>query len=244
MRENLVDRTGKRVTFEKTLPFKKALEKINNNPKLFYGPFETYKSAAKLGRHFYFLGKEKEKFYQLLIPDNHPALALFPKFSYLNYQRLCYIEGAENIPLEKNSLEYAGNEYNKYHKLLKKTFYNSLTKKLMKKTEVEIVETNSQKIIFKTTYSWAFCLGANQENKFKHYSLPANALNGQKLQKIVPNYDFSATITNVPTIDIKFPSLRDYQLADVKFLSRLKSVAIFSEMRTGKTPISLMTFQQ
>ncbi|KLL04641.1 MAG: helicase SNF [Mycoplasmataceae bacterium RV_VA103A] len=127
---------------------------------------------------------------------------------------------------------------------IKKTFYNSLTRKLMKKTEVEIVETNSQKIIFKTTYPWAFCLGANQENKFKHYSLPANALNGQKLQKVVPNYDFSTTITNVPTIDAKFPSLRDYQLADVKFLSRLKSVAIFSEMRTGKTPISLMTFQQ
>ncbi|CFW93470.1 protein of unknown function [endosymbiont DhMRE of Dentiscutata heterogama] len=102
---------------KEALPFKKALEKINDNPKLFYGPFETYKSDAKLGRHFYFLGKEKEKFYQLFITKNHPALALFPKFSYLNYQRLCYIEGAENIPIEKNSLEYAGNEYNKYHKL-------------------------------------------------------------------------------------------------------------------------------
>ncbi|CAG8839962.1 6301_t:CDS:1, partial [Racocetra persica] len=85
---------------------------------------------------------------------------------------------------------------------------------------------------------------ANQENKFKHYSLPANALNGQKLQKIVSNYDFSATITNVPTNDTQSLSLRDYQLADVKFLSRLKSGAIFSEMRTGKTPIALKVFQQ
>ncbi|CAG8846493.1 19885_t:CDS:1, partial [Racocetra persica] len=92
---------------KESLSFKKAVKKINNTPKLFYGSFETYKSDAKLGRHFYFLGKEKEKFYQLLIPENHPALALFPKFSYLNYQRLCYIEGAENIPIEKNSLEYA-----------------------------------------------------------------------------------------------------------------------------------------
>ncbi|CFW93469.1 Putative SWF/SNF family helicase [endosymbiont DhMRE of Dentiscutata heterogama] len=114
----------------------------------------------------------------------------------------------------------------------------------MKKTEVEIVETNSQKIIFKTTYSWAFCLGANQESKLKHYSLPANPLNSQKLQKIVSNYDFSATINSVPTNDTQSPSLRDYQLADVKFLSRLKSVAIFSEMRTGKTPIALKVFQQ
>ncbi|CAG8748616.1 14654_t:CDS:1, partial [Ambispora leptoticha] len=54
----------------------------------------------------------------------------------------------------------------------------------------------------------------------------------------------SSTIANFPSIDAKPPFLRDYQLADVKFLSQLKSVAIFSEMRTGKTPIALMTFQQ
>jgi hypothetical protein len=113
----------------------------------------------------------------------------------------------------------------------------------VKKKEVEIIEVNSEKFVFKTIYPWAFCLNANQESKLKHYSLTANPLNGRKLQKIVPNYDFSSVITSF-SVETKFPSLRDYQLADVKFLSQLKSVAIFSEMRTGKTPIALMTFQR
>ena len=112
------------------------------------------------------------------------------------------------------------------------------------KTEVEIKEINSEKIIFKTTYPWAFCLNANCEDKLKYYSLSATLLNCQKLQKIVPNYDFSATIANFSSVNFKSPSLRGYQLEDVKFLSQLKSVAIFSEMRTGKTPTALMTFQQ
>ena len=114
----------------------------------------------------------------------------------------------------------------------------------MKRTEIEITEVNPEKIVFKTTYPWAFCLGAKQENKLKYYSLSINPLNYQKLQKIVPNYDFSSIIVNTPFNFAKLPMLRDYQLADVKFLSRLKSVAIFSEMRTGKTPIALMTFRQ
>ena len=112
------------------------------------------------------------------------------------------------------------------------------------KNEVEVVEINRGKIFFKTTYPWAFCLNANQESKLKYYSLPANFLNYQKLQKIVQNYDFSPNTTKALEIDAKPPLLRDYQLADVKFLSQLKSVAVFSEMRTGKTPISLMTFQK
>src|SRR3954451_15232384 len=113
-----------------------------------------------------------------------------------------------------------------------------------KKNEIEIVEVNSEKIIFKTIYPWAFCLNAKQESKLKHYFLSTSVLNCQKLQKIVPSYDFSPIIANISSIDVKIPLLRDYQLADVKFLSRLKSVAIFSEMRTGKTPIALMTFRQ
>jgi len=61
---------------------------------------------------------------------------------------------------------------------------------------------------------------------------------------MVPNYDFSSIIASTSFNVAEPPMLRDYQLEDVKFLSRLKSVAIFSEMRTGKTPIALMTFQQ
>jgi len=114
----------------------------------------------------------------------------------------------------------------------------------VKRTEIEITEVNLEKIIFKTTYSWAFCLNANQEIKLRYYFLLTNPLNCQKLQKIIPNYDFSSTISNTSSINPKPPLLRDYQLTDIKFLSRLKSVAIFSEMRTGKTPTALMTFRQ
>lgn len=114
------------------------------------------------------------------------------------------------------------------------------TPKNNEKPGLEIIEVNSLKIIFKAVYAWAFCLNANQENKFKYYSLPLNFLNCQKIQKIVPNYSF-------PTLSTEKNSnfqLRVYQQEDVKFLSQLKSAAIFSEMRTGKTPTALMTFQQ
>ena len=114
----------------------------------------------------------------------------------------------------------------------------------MKRTEIEITEVNLEKIIFKTTYPWAFCLNANQEIKLRYYFLLTNPLNCQKLQKIIPNYDFSSVITNISSANPKPPLLRGYQLIDVKFLSQLKSVAIFSEMRTGKTPTALMTFRQ
>ena len=114
----------------------------------------------------------------------------------------------------------------------------------MKKTEIEILEVNSEKIVFKTIYPWAFCLNAKQEGKLKYYFLPTSLLNCQKLQKIIPDYDFSASFSNVSSINSTSPQLRDYQLEDVKLLSNLKSVAIFSEMRTGKTPTALMTFRQ
>src|SRR3954467_13164448 len=98
-----------------------------------------------------------------------------------------------------------------------------------KKISVEIIEVNPEKIIFKTTYPWAFCLNANQESKAKYYSLSANLLNCQKLQKIIPDYDFSAITPNISSTNANPPQLRDYQLEDVKFLSQLKSAAIFSE---------------
>jgi SNF2 family DNA or RNA helicase len=121
---------------------------------------------------------------------------------------------------------------------MKKTVVNE------KKPGLEIVEINSEKIIFKTTYPWAFCLNANQESKAKYYLLPSTLLNCQKLQKIVSGYDFPAIVSNVSSANTAPLQLRDYQKEDVQFLSQLKSAAIFSEMRTGKTPTSLMAFQQ
>ena len=112
------------------------------------------------------------------------------------------------------------------------------------KLELEIVEVNSEKIVFKTTYPWAFCLGANQEEKVRYYSLPVSSLNCQKLQKLVPSFDFSSFIRNPSPTDVSSKQLRGYQQEDVNFLSRLKSIAIFSEMRTGKTPTALMTFKR
>lgn len=112
-----------------------------------------------------------------------------------------------------------------------------------KKPFLEIVDANQEKITFKTTYSWAFCLNANQERKIKYYSLPPNFINCQKLQKIIPNHDFSKFTSNTSTKEDQL-QLRDYQLQDVEFLSKLKSAAIFSEMRTGKTPASLITFSK
>jgi hypothetical protein len=49
---------------------------------------------------------------------------------------------------------------------------------------------------------------------------------------------------NFSQTNTDFLQLRNYQTEDVQFLSKLKNVAIFSEMRTGKTPISLMTFDK
>jgi len=112
------------------------------------------------------------------------------------------------------------------------------------KTELEIIEVNPKKIIFKTTYSWAFGLNANHEDKIRYFSLSNNFLNRQKLQKIVPSYKFSKTVPDSLLVNSSLPQLRNYQTEDVKFLSKLKSIAIFSEMRTGKTPTALMTFQK
>jgi hypothetical protein len=38
--------------------------------------------------------------------------------------------------------------------------------------------------------------------------------------------------------------LRPYQRADVELLSQQKAIAIFNEMRTGKTPTALHIFQK
>jgi hypothetical protein len=41
---------------------------------------------------------------------------------------------------------------------------------------------------------------------------------------------------------LEFLKLRPYQQEDVKFLEQKKSIGIFNEMRTGKTPVSLAVF--
>ena len=76
----------------------------------------------------------------------------------------------------------------------------------------------------------------------QNYSLLFNFLNQQKLEKLFPNYEFSKDNISDSSAKSSSEKLRSYQLEDVNFLSKLESVAIFSEMRTGKTPIALMTF--
>jgi hypothetical protein len=39
-------------------------------------------------------------------------------------------------------------------------------------------------------------------------------------------------------------NLRDYQKVDVEFLKHKKSIAIFNEMRTGKTPTALSIYNK
>ncbi|CAH1756385.1 12188_t:CDS:2 [Entrophospora sp. SA101] len=92
------------------------------------------------------------------------------------------------------------------------------------KIKLEIVEINSEKIFFKTTYPWAFCLNANQENKIHYYSLPNNFYNQQKLKKLFPNYDFPTAGENNNTFSLTTSNLqlRDYQKKDIEFLSQLK----------------------
>jgi SNF2 family DNA or RNA helicase len=111
-----------------------------------------------------------------------------------------------------------------------------------KKNRLEIIEVKPEKVIFKSNYAGAFCLNASQEKKTHYYSLPNNQLNQQKLKKLFPDYSFPPPLA---TNNGSAPEwqLRDYQKEDVEFLSQLKSAAIFSEMRTGKTPIALLTYQ-
>ena len=112
------------------------------------------------------------------------------------------------------------------------------------KKEIEIIEITPEKIVFKTAHLWSFCLNASHEKKVQHYSLENNYFNCQKLQKLIPEYDFSQVVFKESILNSVSPQLRNYQLEDVNFLSKLKNGAIFSEMRTGKTSVALMTFNQ
>lgn len=112
---------------------------------------------------------------------------------------------------------------------------------MKKNKEIKIIEINSKKIILKTNNSWAFCLNANQE-KFNYFSLKNEELEIIKLKKVCElkeNDNKNNHIFNKNNLE-----LRDYQKEDIEFLSKIKCCAIFSEMRTGKTPIALNVFKR
>lgn len=115
-----------------------------------------------------------------------------------------------------------------------------MSKNLTKSPPLKNLETTPTKITFQTKYPWAICLNASANGKLGHYFLPNNSLNQRKISQIIPDYHSPFSL---PSSETNLPRLRKYQQEDVEFLNRLKSVAIFSEMRTGKTPIALKTFQ-
>jgi SNF2 family DNA or RNA helicase len=113
----------------------------------------------------------------------------------------------------------------------------------MKKSfKIEIVNIQDKnKFVFRSNYCWKNCLDASNEKTSRCYSLPFNYINYIKLKKIISFKSFKVDLTRLISDNLNFEKkeLRHYQKSDVEFLSKLKSVAIFNEMRTGKTPISL-----
>ncbi|RHZ36908.1 DEAD/DEAH box helicase [endosymbiont GvMRE of Glomus versiforme] len=107
--------------------------------------------------------------------------------------------------------------------------------------KIEITQIEEDKIFLKTNYSWAICLNAENNGKPQSYYLTKNLLNFRKLKKIFPDYTFPAGEWQIKKINFQ---LRPYQEKDVSFLSQQKSVGIFNEMRTGKTPTALAIFQR
>jgi len=71
--------------------------------------------------------------------------------------------------------------------------------------------------------------------------LEKNLLNFRKLKKIFPAYVFPVGEWQIKENEFQ---LRPYQKKDVDFLSQQKSIGIFNEMRTGKTPTALAIFQR
>jgi hypothetical protein len=89
-----------------------------------------------------------------------------------------------------------------------------------------------------------FCLDGDRENTSRTFSLPLTRLNFIKLKKILPDYKFNLLKSDFLLPKLENKELRPYQKLDVAFLSKMNSVAIFNEMRTGKTPTSLILTQQ
>ncbi|WNE41433.1 MAG: ATP-dependent RNA helicase RhlB [Mycoplasmataceae bacterium] len=115
---------------------------------------------------------------------------------------------------------------------------------MKKDFDIEIVEIkDKEKLIFKCNHGWRICFNANREKSSNLHSLPYNHINLLKLKKIIPDYFFNYDFSNISALsDLNEDEfeLRPYQKADVNFLSKFNSVAIFNEMRTGKTPTSLV----
>ena len=116
-----------------------------------------------------------------------------------------------------------------------------LKKAKLKPPVIEIKNVSNEKIVFKCKYAWAICLNGCRESKLSFFFLPNNLLNQEKIKKIIPNIFFSR-----PKDNPKFSHspIRDYQKEDIKILSQKQHGAIFSEMRTGKTPIALFVWNQ
>ena len=83
-------------------------------------------------------------------------------------------------------------------------------------------------------------MNADYNGKFRSYYLQKNELNFAKLKKFFPNQVFP---DEGETTGGAIFQLRAYQQEDVKFLSQQKSIGIFNEMRTGKTPTALAIFR-
>lgn len=97
---------------------------------------------------------------------------------------------------------------------------------------IKILETTSEKITFQTKYSWAVALNAIPNSKRGNYYLLNNWLNQQKISRITT---YQPTLLSKSDLQAqKVAQLRDYQTQDVLFLRKLKSCAIFSEMRLVK----------
>jgi len=110
----------------------------------------------------------------------------------------------------------------------------------------KILKIEEGKIVLSINHSWAICLNANvYENSSRKYFLDDCLENRKKLANLsLLSREFLRSCKTKESSINSDLRLRQYQKEDIKFLSRLKSVAIFSEMRTGKTPIALTLFKK
>lgn len=110
--------------------------------------------------------------------------------------------------------------------------------------KLNIVELKKKdKFVFRANYGWMVCLNADREKEKRIFSLPFTYENFIKLKNILPDYKFNISSSDflISKEELKTKKeLRPYQKADVAFLRKMSSVAIFNEMRTGKTPTSLV----
>lgn len=112
-----------------------------------------------------------------------------------------------------------------------------------KSFKIAIVEVQERsKFVFRSNYGWKNCLNASNEKLARCYSLPHDYLNYDKLKRVTSfsGFNIGAESLILSNLTSEVKQLRAYQQDDVETLRRLKAVAFFNEMRTGKTPTSLM----